>query len=100
MKEYLIISIVVTTVIFLFDRFVGTKVYELRSFWKMQIITALLLTFVDHFSAALPIVIYNSDFILGFRIREIPIENYLFGFAMIHLNIVLYEKYKNFKIVG
>ncbi len=95
MKEYLIISVVMTTTIFLLDRFIGTKVYGMRSFWKMQIITLLLLTFVDHFSASAPIIIYNPDIILGFRIREIPIENYLFGFAMIHLNIVLFEKFKN-----
>lgn len=95
MKEYLILSIVVMLVVFVFDKLTGTKIYLQKNFWKMQIIAALLLTFVDHFSASAPIVIYNPDIILGFRIREIPLENYLFGFSMIHLNIILFEKFRN-----
>jgi len=95
MKEYLIIAVASVSIVYAVDVRFKTHVFKRTAFWKLQIIAALLLTFVDHFSAVLPIVIYDPDIILGFRIREIPIENYIFGFSMLALNIVLFEKLKN-----
>jgi len=98
MKEYLIIAVVSAFIVYAVDVRLKMYVFRRSAFWKLQIIAVFLLTFVDHFSAALPIVLYNPNIILGFRIREIPIENYIFGFAMIYLNIVIFEKLKKIPI--
>ena len=38
-----------------------------------------------------PIVIYNSDEIINFRILNIPIEDFFYSFSMISLTLIVYD---------
>jgi len=38
-----------------------------------------------------PIVIYNPDQFLGIRLWTIPLEDFLYGFGLITITIVLWE---------
>jgi lycopene cyclase domain-containing protein len=40
------------------------------------------------------IVFYNPEHILGYRIGTIPIEDFLFGFSMILMALIIWEKQK------
>lgn len=41
-----------------------------------------------------PVVIYGREFFLGLRLGTIPLEDFLFGFSMIALTVVIWEKVK------
>ncbi|MFO0703744.1 MAG: lycopene cyclase domain-containing protein [Patescibacteria group bacterium] len=93
MKEYFILSILYLFIIALLDISLKTKLYQKKLFWNFQLIVFLLTAFVDHFSAARPIVLYNENIILGPRVFQVPIENFLFGFNMLYLNLIIFEKF-------
>jgi lycopene cyclase domain-containing protein len=38
-----------------------------------------------------PIVIYGEAFYLGIRVFTIPVEDFLFGFSLITLNLIIWE---------
>lgn len=40
------------------------------------------------------IVMYNSAEILGYRIMTIPLEDFGFGFAMVTLAVIVWEKFQ------
>lgn len=42
-----------------------------------------------------PIVIYNSDEIINFRILNIPIEDFFYSFSMISLTLIVYNSLMN-----
>lgn len=91
MKEYLLISILAVTAVLFLDRLCQTKLSNRRSFWILHGIVFLLASVVDNIISGRPYVYFNPDFILGLRVVFVPVENYLFGFSMITLNLILFE---------
>jgi lycopene cyclase domain-containing protein len=41
-----------------------------------------------------PIVLYGTGFFLGLRLGTIPLEDFMFGFSMIALSVVLWEYFR------
>ncbi len=38
-----------------------------------------------------PIVLYNPEYFLGIRLGTIPVEDFLYGFGLITITLVLWE---------
>ncbi|MBP9700370.1 lycopene cyclase domain-containing protein [Candidatus Woesebacteria bacterium] len=91
MKEYLLVSIVAVTLVLLLDQLCQTKLSRRKSFWILQGIVFVLASVVDNIISGRPYVYFNPEFIVGLRVVFVPIENYLFGFSMITLNLILFE---------
>ena len=95
MKEYTIIAIVAVIAALLFDRLLGTRLSSRREFWIFWVVMTLLTTIVNGYLTWRPIVIYGEGHYLGVRVWTIPIEDYLFGFGLITLNLVIWEFWKS-----
>ncbi len=72
-----------------------TGIFGTLTFWVAYAVIVFFQVLVDGWLTKLsaPIVQYNADRSTGTRIPwDIPIEDYLFGFALIVLTIILWEK--------
>jgi lycopene cyclase domain-containing protein len=93
MKEYFILDLITLFAVILLDYFLKTKLIGNRKFWIFQLIVIVLTTIVDNYSSGRPIVIFNRDIILNLRVGNVPVENYLLGFNLMTLNLILFEKF-------
>jgi lycopene cyclase domain-containing protein len=64
--------------------------YSLR-FWVFQIVLLGLFLIFNGILTALPIILYGSDSIIGFKVFSIPIEDFFFNFALINLFLVVFN---------
>jgi lycopene cyclase domain-containing protein len=68
-------------------RVLRTNLLRRKAFWTAYAIMLLFQLIVNGVLAGLPIVRYDKDAIIGFRIAYAPVEDLLFGFAMILLTL-------------
>lgn len=93
MKEYTIASVLSVLIIFIIDLISGTKLFSKKNFWIFWGVMSIITFIVNGYLTWRPIVIYGEQFQLGFRVWTIPIEDFLFGFSLITLNIIIWEKF-------
>lgn len=91
MNEYLFIAILAVILVLWFDQRCQTKLAQRKDFWILQGIVVILASIVDNIISGRPYVFFNPEIIVGIRVLFVPIENYLFGFSMITLNLILFE---------
>ncbi len=66
------------------------KILAAKSFWAFMAISFVLFFFANSFLTALPIVTYGGLAITGFRIGTIPIEDFVYNFALFSFFIISY----------
>ena len=72
-----------------------TGLFRRRSFWIAYAICLFFQVLVDGWLTKLsaPIVIYDPDEFSGWRFPwDIPVEDYVYGFALITLTLLLWER--------
>ena len=92
--EYTYMSVLCAVVMVLIDVRSGTRLLQRPIFRVFLLVMLVFMTIVNGYLTARPIVEYGEKFQLGFRIGTIPIEDYLFGFSMILLTVIAWEKFK------
>lgn len=93
MKEYTILACVSVAASIIADRALGTHILAL---WRYWFFFAAILGFkflVNGYLTGTGIVLYNRVFYLGYRIGSIPLEDFLFGFSMVTVSVVLWERF-------
>jgi lycopene cyclase domain-containing protein len=95
MKEYTIAAVAAAVLALAMDRLLGTRLSSRRAFGVFWAIMACLTTLVNGYLTWRPIVRYGGEFFLGIRLFTIPLEDYLFGFALITMNLVLWEYFSD-----
>jgi lycopene cyclase domain-containing protein len=91
MKEYTIAATVSVVLVVVLDRILRTRLTSRADFW---IFIAVMFGFKLVFNGYLtwrPIVLYGERFFLNVRLGTIPLEDFLFGFSMVTLTVVLWE---------
>jgi len=91
MKEYTLVAMVSVLFVVLLDRLLRTRLTGRAEFW---IFIGVMFGFKLVFNGYLtwrPIVLYGEQFFLNVRLGTIPLEDFLFGFSMITLTVVLWE---------
>ncbi|HEV7204367.1 MAG TPA: lycopene cyclase domain-containing protein [Jatrophihabitans sp.] len=74
----------------LLDRLLGTDLLRRKAFWAAYAIVLFFQLIVNGLLTGLEIVRYDPDQILGPRIVFAPVEDLLFGFAMVTATLTLW----------
>mgnify|MGYP000738736870 CR=1 FL=1 len=78
------------------DLFIArTRLLATKRFWTSYAIILPFQLLTNWWLTSRNIVMYSSDAILGFRIASAPAEDLLFGFSLILLVLILWEKPDN-----
>ena len=97
MKEYTILAIISVFLTVFIDRRLKTLLLRRIEFYCFIVFILFFKFLVNGYLTGKLIVIYNPDFYLGVRVGSIPIEDFLFGFSMVTLSIIFWEKFKTEK---
>ena len=96
MNEYTIASIVAVVAVAAVEvTWLRTGIFRTATFWVSYGIILFFQVLVDGWLTKLsaPIVLYNSDQFSDIRVPfDIPVEDFLFGFALVTLPIMLWER--------
>ena len=95
MKEYTILAVISVCITLLVDNWTGVKVLKRAQFYLFLTIIFCFKFLVNGYLTGKEIVIYNSSFFLGIRIGSIPLEDFLFGFSMVTMSIIFWERLKS-----
>jgi lycopene cyclase domain-containing protein len=91
MMDYTIMVIAGSVIVIALDFIIGTRILKQRLFWVFWIVVTGLMFIVNGYLTWRPIVIYNEAKMLGIRLFTIPAEDFLFGFTLIGLNLIIWE---------
>ncbi|MCS6819450.1 MAG: lycopene cyclase domain-containing protein [Chitinophagales bacterium] len=73
---------------------------KLQSFLLAYAISIIPMLLVNGILTALPVVMYNDSENLGLRLGSIPVEDFLYNFILLGMNILLYELFRAKSAVG
>ncbi|MEZ6330470.1 MAG: lycopene cyclase domain-containing protein [Candidatus Saccharimonadales bacterium] len=82
-------SVAIAAIIAVLVAAVSRIAYTWR-FWTFQVVLLGLFLVFNSLLTMLPIITYGPDAIIGFKIGDIPIEDFLFNFAFINLFLLVY----------
>ena len=88
---YLLVVSLLVLLVFVLDRALRTRLAANWKFWFMQLFTALMVVLFDLYAVG-RIWFFNAEATVGIYVFSTPLENLLFGFAMIGFAIVFFEK--------
>jgi lycopene cyclase domain-containing protein len=91
MKEYTILAAASVVFVVLLDGMLHTNVLRKRVFWIALGVMFIFKIPSNGYLTGRPIVLYNAEYFLGVRIWTIPVEDFLYGFGLIALTIILWE---------
>ncbi len=96
MPEYTVLAVLAVGAVVAAElAWARTGVFRRAQFWCAIAIVAFFQVLVDGWLTKLPkaIVLYSPEHITGVRFPfDIPIEDYLFGFAMVTLTIIVWQR--------
>ena len=96
MREYTLVAVVaVAAVVVLELRFLRTGLLRTRAYWIALAICYAFMLAVNGWLTKLsaPIVLYDEDRIIGWRVPwDIPVEDYLFGYSLLTLTMLLWDR--------
>jgi lycopene cyclase domain-containing protein len=94
--EYTIASVVAVVVVVAVELlWLRTGIFATATYWVAYAIVVFFQILVDGWLTKLsaPIVLYNPDEFTGWRVFfDSPVEDFLFGFALVTLPIMLWER--------
>jgi len=93
--EYTVLACLAVLAVLFLERWLRTGIFGTLQYWVTMAIVFAFQVLVDGWLTKLsaPIVVYSPDHHLGVRWPwDIPVEDYLFGFAMVSSAIILWER--------
>lgn len=94
MKEYTVLAAASVLVTIVLDRALGTRMLAKKAFWIFLTVMTGFTFIVNGYLTWRPIVLYSEKFFLNIRLWTIPVEDFLYGFALITCTIILWEFFK------
>jgi len=88
---YTLLAIFAICLVTLLDKLLGTELLRDKRYYLFLLIIAFFKLLVNG-ALTSKIVMYNPAQIIGWRIGTIPLEDFGFGFAMVTLAVIIWEK--------
>ena len=93
-KEYTALVLIFLGVAALMDLFLKNDIFlQSRTYLYLAIVSGFILIFNGYLTFR-PVVFYSSSYQLGFRLGAIPLEDFGYGYTLILLCTMLFEKLK------
>ena len=93
-KEYTSIVLIVFGIVFLLDHLLETKIFMQRRTYIFSLLLILMMLIFNGYLTARPVVLYDPQYQLDFRIYTIPVEDFFYGLSLIFGILIVYEKLK------
>ena len=94
MREYTILSLLSVLLTAVLDRTLRTGVLRKAHFWVFMGVMFGFMLIANGYLTWRPIVLYGERFSLGLRLVTIPVEDFLFGFSLVGMSVILWEYFK------
>ena len=94
MREYTIAAACSVAAVILLDSCMSVKLFRQRKFFIFLAVIFLIKLAVNGYLTGAAIVRYAAPFYLGIRLGSIPLEDFLFGFSMVTITVLLWEFFK------
>ena len=91
MKEYTLLAAASVVVAVLLDRKSGINLLRRGEYYIFLLVITGFKLLVNGYLTSKDIVLYDRRFFLGLRLGSMPLEDFLFGFSMITLCLVVWE---------
>lgn len=91
-KPYPAVMALLCAVLVGIDYCFNNSLASIKAYWLFVGILSLLTLVFNGYLTARPIVIYDATYISGLRIYTIPVEDFVFGWAMVTLAVGSYER--------
>jgi lycopene cyclase domain-containing protein len=91
MKEYTLLAFISVLLAILADLILNTRLILNRKFWIFWGVMFILIFIINGYLTWRPVVLYGDGFYLGIRLFTIPVEDFLYGFSLISLNVIIWE---------
>lgn len=89
--EYTLIVSLFGSLVFLLSHFLNKELIITTHFWKSILVSFVPFFIVNYILTSLPVVIYNDNENIGYRLFTIPLEDFVYSFAMISLWLFFYH---------
>ncbi|MDZ7314584.1 MAG: lycopene cyclase domain-containing protein [candidate division KSB1 bacterium] len=93
-REYTGLVLIAAATVYFLNAVIKTKIWEDSRIWVIIGAVLILTLIFNTYLTARPIVLYNSQYMLGTRIFTIPVEDFIFGLSHILLTVTIYERLK------
>jgi lycopene cyclase domain-containing protein len=94
MKEYTLLTLAAVIITVFVDRHSRVNLLKRKEFYLFLAVILVFKFLVNGYLTGTSTVIYNPKYFLGLRIFSIPLEDFLFGFAMVTQGIIFWELFK------
>ncbi len=92
--EYTALALIAMGGCALLDRALHTDIFLDVRYYVFLAVTTILILLFNGYLTARPVVQYATQYQLDYRIITIPIEDFLYGYALLTAAVVLYEAWK------
>ena len=89
-REYTFLAILSVGLTIMFVTLVNIELLSSRSYWIYTFLTLILFLIFNYVLTSYPVVEYSSNAITGLRVFTIPIEDFMFNFAMLTNYLTVY----------
>jgi lycopene cyclase domain-containing protein len=90
-KEYTICALVAVVIAVALDWVLNTRLLRTALFWKFLAVMVVFKLSVNGYLTWRPIVMYDDAVNFGIRMGTIPVEDFLYGFALVTSFVVVWE---------
>lgn len=94
-KEYTGLSLIALGFVGVLDSLLSTEILARKNTYIYLGIIFLLNLVFNGYLTGRPVVLYDESYQFGIRIITIPIEDFIYGFSMLLMNTILFEKFKS-----
>jgi len=89
-KAYTATVFIMTGTLFVSARFCFKSIFSSSHYWLYLIVCTLLFTIFNHALTSLPVVIYSSLAIIGWRVGTIPVEDFFYNYSLLSFYLIMY----------